>query len=256
MPLIDPEPERATELSTATVQTFEQHFLEQWSTILRAKIGLPDQGQVADQLVADFLTLLRQHQMDTRWLRRRLADAAGDEVPLRTLFGAPQPRWMGGFCVGARIVRNDARRAAQGPSPWRRSIRWSFPATTRSNARWAASEHDDLRPFRAAAGRGAPPLRTGAEGDNPYIDPASREQTACYRTFCGTSRTSCPHKTTAIQCRTMSVPLNNNNERIVDASGTPKLCVARWVDASGSPWAALRSGSACRALHKLIFGAS
>ena len=185
LPLIDPEPERATELSTATVQTFEQHFLEQWSTILRAKIGLPDQGKVADQLVADFLTLLRQHQMDYTLAWRRLADAAaGDEVPLRTLFGAHAAaldgwllRWRALFGTTPGAHRALAM-AAVNPMVIPRNHQVE-------RALEAASEHDDLRPFERLLDEVRRPYVPRA-ADNPYIDPASREQTACYRTFCGT----------------------------------------------------------------------
>ena len=49
----------------------------------------------------------------------------------------------------------------------------------------AATEYGDLGPFERLLNEVRRPFES-RDDNNPYIQPATREQTASYRTFCGT----------------------------------------------------------------------
>jgi uncharacterized protein YdiU (UPF0061 family) len=185
LPLIDPVHERATELATTAVRGFEQHFLAQWSSILRTKLGLPDGGAPADQLAADFLALLGEHKVDYTLGWRHLGDAAaGEEAALRGLFCAKAaalngwlPRWRAKFGTTPGPQRSLAM-AAVNPAVIPRNHQVE-------RALEAASAQQDLRPFEQLLEEVIRPFETRKPG-HAFTLPAPPEQTACYQTFCGT----------------------------------------------------------------------
>jgi uncharacterized protein YdiU (UPF0061 family) len=185
LPLIDPVQERAVELATAAVQAFQQHFLAHWSSILRTKLGLPDGGAAADQLVADFLALLHEHKVDYTLGWRHLGDAAaGAEEALRGLFGAKAtaldgwlPRWRAMFGTTPGPQKALAM-AAVNPAVIPRNHQVE-------QALGAASEQQDLRPFEQLLEEVSRPFEAREPG-HAFTLPAPPEQTACYQTFCGT----------------------------------------------------------------------
>jgi len=133
---------------------------------------------------------------------RRLADAAaGDEAPLRALFGdarAPDAwlaRWRARCAsedaanagTDATAVEQGATVAGSGRAGRMRCVNpWVIPRNHRvEEALAAASEEGDLAPFeRLLEALRQPYDETGAA--SPYAEPAPTAVTACYRTFCGT----------------------------------------------------------------------
>ena len=168
------------------VQGFAERFDAQWTAVLRAKLGL-DGTDAGDRALADgFLALLHQHGIDFTLAFLRLTDAAaGDEAPLRALFGTGQA------ALAPWLARWRAR-AQTGPLPqgrvaaMRRANPVYIPRNHRVEAALAAAiEHDDLAPFERLLAVLQRPFDERA-ADREFAEPAPREQTACYRTFCGT----------------------------------------------------------------------
>ena len=189
LPLIDASGERAVALASEVVNGFAGRYRAHWLIVLRAKLGLDDAGDDDDDLALgdEYLQLLHAHGVDFTLGWRRLVDAAaGDDAPLRALFGS------GADAVAAWLPRWRARRSAPGTTGADRSA-----AMARANpvyiprnhavesALSAAVEAADLAPFeRLLAVLERPFDERAADAD--YARPAPAEQTARYQTFCGT----------------------------------------------------------------------
>jgi uncharacterized protein YdiU (UPF0061 family) len=166
----------------------------------RAKLGLaaatPADDAGDSQLVQDWLTLLQAQAVDFTLAWRHLADAAHGEVPhgeqaaqLRALFADPAAldiwlaRWR---------QRCACDEAAGGPHGTARAVamRGVNPRVIARNHRVeealaAASDHGELQPFHQLLAALRDPYGE-APALAPYAEPAPPEQTAGYRTFCGT----------------------------------------------------------------------
>jgi uncharacterized protein YdiU (UPF0061 family) len=197
LPLIsqdDTEPalSRAVAQATTVIDEFPALYAAALLQGRRAKLGLQHAGDdAADTALAeDFLTLMHAQGVDFTLAWRRLADAAeGQDAPLRALFGeAPAlegwlARWR------ERCATEDGHEAQAGMQRARR-LRGANPIVIPRNhlveeALAAASDHDDLGPLhRLLEALRDPFEETPAHAR--YAEPAPREVTACYRTFCGT----------------------------------------------------------------------
>ena len=187
LPLIDPSIERAVELASEVINDFPARYRTHALTVARAKLGLDDRADAAtDQALADdFLALLHRHQVDFTLGFRRLGDAAaGDDAPLRALFTdaeAAADDWLARWRsrCGAQA---DARRA----EAMARVNPIYIPRNHLVEAALAAAvRDDDLAPFeRLLAVLERPFDERAADAD--HAQPAPAEQTARYRTFCGT----------------------------------------------------------------------
>jgi len=207
LPLIVPEGraddetavERAVADATAVLVTFPARFDAALREGRRAKLGLRPQPARPDAsshatgddpaaaLADDWLALLQRQQVDHTLAWRHLADAAaGDETPLNALFADPaalQPwlaRWRA-LCAAEAPVPAPARAAA---------LRAANPRIIPRNHRVeealaAASDHGDLGPFERLLAALRQPFGDDAALAR-YAEPAAREITARYRTFCGT----------------------------------------------------------------------
>lgn len=185
LPLLDDDAKRAGALAMAAIGKFDTHLSAHWSALLRNKIGLPDGADAADRLATEFLHLLQRHEVDYTLGWRRLGDAAaGDEAPLRAVFGAHAAalddwlaRWRALF--GATPGAERARAMAQvNPMVIPRNHLVEL-------ALEAATDYDDLGPFERLLAEVRRPFEPRDDA-NPYIQPATREETANYHTFCGT----------------------------------------------------------------------
>ena len=171
--------------ATAVIDAFPAWYEAQLLQGQRAKLGLAT-GQDGDAaLAADFLALLHAQQVDFTQAWRALADAAaGDGLALRALFGDAQP-------LEAWRVRWQARCAAEGGDPAARATAMRavnpvvIPRNHRVEEALAAATEGDLGPFKRLLSALQRPFAVGVE-DERYAEPAAREVTACYKTFCGT----------------------------------------------------------------------
>ena len=191
--------ERAVADATAVLEAFPAHYDAALRAGQRAKLGLrsrpaqPDAGHPSagdDPAVAladDWLALLHRQKVDHTLAWRHLADAAtGDEEPLRALFAEPaalQPwlvRWR------ALCAVEDAAPAAARAEALRAVNPWIIPRNHRvEEALAAASDHDDLGPFERLLHALQSPFTSDTRLAR-YAEPAPRELTARYQTFCGT----------------------------------------------------------------------
>ena len=137
-----------------------------------------------DLLAQDWLELLEQHAVDFTLGWRRLADAAeGNPELLEALFPSAD-------ALRPWLERWRRRLAQQPTSATAEAMRAVNPIYIPRNhlveeALAAASDHADLTLFERLLDVIAHPYdeRPGLED---YAQPAPREFTACYKTFCGT----------------------------------------------------------------------
>jgi uncharacterized protein YdiU (UPF0061 family) len=185
--------QRAVIACTEVIDAFPAAFDAAWRRGQRAKLGLLSTEEADDASLADaWLALLHTQAVDFTLAWRYLADAAdmadaadGRRARLQGLFadGAALDAWLARW--RARCARDGSpphERAAQ----MRRVNPWIIPRNHRvEEALAAASADDELGPFQRLLG-----ALQGPFGGDPalahYAEPAPREVTACYRTFCGT----------------------------------------------------------------------
>lgn len=183
LPLIDTDSESAIERATAVIVDFPQRLDRHWLAVMRAKLGLDASGDEAlDRMLAkDFLDLLHRHSIDFTQAFRDLYDQANGQAS-RCLniedpdFTAWQRTWH------ERQPRRDAALLER--------MRQANPYLIARNHRVeealeAAVERFDLGPCQRLVSA----IQAPFESQPAYADlaePAPREVTACYRTFCGT----------------------------------------------------------------------
>jgi serine/tyrosine/threonine adenylyltransferase len=187
LPLIDAtSTAQAVARATEVIDAFPDQYTSCWLAGARAKLGL-DTGDDGDEaLAADWLALLGAHAVDFTLAWRRLGDAAaGDERPLAALFADPvaPAAWLERWY---RRAERESRSGGERRAAMHRVNPLYIPRNQRvEEALAAASEHGDLEPFRRLLDMVTHPFdeRLGRER---YAEPAPREVTARYKTFCGT----------------------------------------------------------------------
>ena len=195
LPLLSNDPEQAVALATEVVDAFPAQYRRHLLCGQRAKLGLrrgePDDDSGDTALVEDWLSLLHEEHVDFTLGWRRLADAAaGDEAPLRALFGdarAPDAwlaRWRARWSCESD---HDSAITALGRADAMRNVNPIVIARNHrvEEALAAASDQGDLAPFQQLLDALRRPYDEATELA-PYAEPAPAAVTARYRTFCGT----------------------------------------------------------------------
>ena len=181
----DTAPDRAVAEATDAINGFIPLYEALWLSGARAKLGLTNAPTDDDGLLArDWLELLEQHAVDFTLGWRRLADAAeGNPKLLEALFPSAD-------AVRPWLERWRRRLAPQLTSATAKVMRTVNPIYIPRNhlveeALTAAFDHADLTLFERLLDVIAHPYdeRPGLED---YAQPAHREFTVCYQTFCGT----------------------------------------------------------------------
>ena len=183
LPLIDDDEARAGELAADVVNGFADRFEQHWQRVLHAKLALPDQTPEDSMLGHDYLQLLQTHRIDYTLGFRRLMDAAtGDDAPLQALFGQAQPQ------LTAWLERWRQRTGAREDTVAKlRAVNPLYIARNHQveAALAAAVDEADFAPFERLLAVLQHPFDEREE-DQAFSRPAPAEQTACYKTFCGT----------------------------------------------------------------------
>ena len=183
LPLIDDDEARAGELAADVVNGFADRFEQHWQRVLHAKLALPDQTPEDSMLGNDYLQLLQTHRIDYTLGFRRLMDAAtGDDAPLQALFGQAQPQ------LTAWLERWRQRTGAREDTVAKlRAVNPLYLARNHQveAALAAAVDEADFAPFERLLAVLQHPFDEREE-DQAFSRPAPAEQTACYKTFCGT----------------------------------------------------------------------
>jgi uncharacterized protein YdiU (UPF0061 family) len=187
LPLLDDDSDRAIQLATDAIKTFMEQFEKTWPTMARRKLGLERIEADDATLVHDFLDAMQAGLADYTLAWRYLADAAESiPAPLRSVFRGDitkldewLPRWQ------ARLARENKPTAEIAAN-----MRRVNPYVIARNhlvekALEAATINNDFAPFNQLLDVLSDPY-TEREAAHLYAIPATPEQTAGYRTFCGT----------------------------------------------------------------------
>ena len=185
LPLIDPDLDRAVTLATEAVAGFMEHFDAQFLARMRRKIGLASVEADDAGLVRGLLAAMYGQKADfTLSFRGISLAAAGDELPLRELFADPWQidRWLQEWRT--RLTR-DPQSDDERVELLRRANPEFIPRNHLVEAALdAASDHDDMEPFRRLLGVLQRPFEHHPEAADYALPPAPSDRV--YKTFCGT----------------------------------------------------------------------
>jgi serine/tyrosine/threonine adenylyltransferase len=186
LPLFEAEDtEAAAALATDEVERFGPRFLEQWTGVMRGKLGLGDARAGDATLAADLLGVLAEDGVDFTLGFRALSDVLrGDRAPLRALFDsrAPLEAWLARW--EARLDGEGADREARAASMDESNPIYIPRNHLVEEALEAAEEGLDLVPVQTMLDVLSDPF-TPRAGLERYAEPAPPHFTP-YVTFCGT----------------------------------------------------------------------
>ncbi|MGQ0710172.1 MAG: protein adenylyltransferase SelO [Rhodoferax sp.] len=184
---LDANPQAGVERANALLQGFAQEYGAQWNAVLAAKLGLDPADQDARALGDTFLGWLQEHALDyTLGFRALWHSAQGQDAALAAMgqeaWAALQPwlqRWRTAWQAQSTPVTQRLR-AMQQANPAYIARNHQVEAALE-----AAVERDDLGPYQRLLAVLAHPFDE-READQDYARAAPAQQTACYRTYCGT----------------------------------------------------------------------
>ncbi|MCA9175508.1 MAG: YdiU family protein [Planctomycetales bacterium] len=196
LPLINPDSiDTAISQAANVVERFMPLYEAEWCKIARAKLGLAQSEATQDDidsdidsdidLARDWLKLLQEHAVDFTLGWRRLADAveppAEGSAPL-----FPTPAFEPWLARWRRRLNRQPGVAAEAACVIRSHNPLYIPRNHLvEEALAAATDSMDLLPLERLLEVVTDPCRD-RPAEQRYAEPASREFTACYRTFCGT----------------------------------------------------------------------
>ena len=187
LPVIDSDPNRATELALEVIAAFPAWFERDWIAGMRSKLGLtiPQDGDL--DIVKGLLDVMHANEADFTLTFRRLCDAAGNsenDAGPRALFADPYAydRW-------AATWQYRLAREPRSPEERSQAMRRANPAFIPRNHRVeqaldAAVEREDFAPFSELL----LVLSRPYEEQDAYLEyalPAQADERV-FRTFCGT----------------------------------------------------------------------
>lgn len=190
LPLLDDDPERAVSLAVEVLDSFPARYGHHWLAYMRRKLGLTGDDPEDLALATDFLAAMEGQAVDFTQAFRELANAAADaaegaDTALRALFADAS-------ALDGWLARWRARSTAELATPAQRAraMRAVNPVYIPRNhkveeALSAAVEQGDLVPFETLLAVLQQPFDERPEWA-AYAQPAPAEQSADYRTFCGT----------------------------------------------------------------------
>ncbi len=186
LPLLDEDPQRAVTLANEVVDTFARRYQRHWIALMRKKLGILTLEAGDPKLIEDFLSTMAEQRVDFTLAFRHLSAALyGNEEPLRAL-------WMEPTGIAAWLVRWRDRLARDGAPPEEQAEvqRLANPIYIPRNhqveiALKAAVEHEDLAPLDRLLTVLSHPFDEQPDAA-AYALPATADQAAGYRTFCGT----------------------------------------------------------------------
>jgi uncharacterized protein YdiU (UPF0061 family) len=191
LPLLADDEPQAVAHATEVIDAFPAWYRDALLQGQRAKLGLRTAEEGDAALADDWLALLHAERVDFTLAWRHLADiAAGDDAPLRALFADPQApgAWLSRW--RERCAREDGEAGPTAGVERARRLRAVNPRVMPRNHRVeealaAASDEGHLAPFERLLDALKRPY-DDAPDLAPYAEPAPRQVTAAYRTFCGT----------------------------------------------------------------------
>lgn len=187
VPLIDADTMRALERAKVAVESFAERYARHKIQVQRAKLGLTGSDPNDEALAESFLDLLLAYRIDFTLGFRRLIDAAaGDMVPLRRLFSQNPPALEEWVLRWSTCMRHDNGDLNERLAEMRRANPMYIPRNYQvERALDAAVRRNDLGHFERLLGVVGRPFEERTS-DLRFAEPAPPEETAGYRTFCGT----------------------------------------------------------------------
>lgn len=191
LPLIDTNPDAAVEAATEVIHAWPSLYQPAWLGVFRAKLGLLPAGHAdeADRALAtDYLQLLHTWQVDHTLGFRLLAALlrTGDATALAERLGPGTAAFQPWLALWQQRLAQQAGTLAEAADRMDDTNPLVIPRNHLVEAALDAATHDgNLRPFEAllaAIQRPFDPAQTGTV----WAQPGTPEQTAGYRTFCGT----------------------------------------------------------------------
>lgn len=176
-------PDEAITAATGVLDSFEARYERHFATGMASKIGLDDVSADPD-LIADLLTLMREHRADWTGTFRALADELrGDQVPITSLLprehiGPWLDRWRSALAAAGR----DPEAVA---STMDRVNPVYIPRNHQVDAALRAATEGDLEPFGRLLTAVTHPFERRTEWAH-YAAPAPQAFSDTFQTFCGT----------------------------------------------------------------------
>ena len=184
--LIDPVPEKAAELATATLESLTAEFDVRFLGGMRRKIGLSMPAESDAGLIRQLLSAMREAHADFTLTFRRLALAADDTADppgSGALFasGSALEAWLRDW---KERLRSDPQAAAQRVASMRAANPAFIPRNHRVQAALDAAETGDYSLFRKLLGVLQRPYADQPEASEYALPPEASERVL--QTFCGT----------------------------------------------------------------------
>ncbi len=180
LPLIDDDGERAVELATELLDSYQPRYDAAWLDGMRAKLGLDGVDDGDRALAEDWLVLLGEHRVDMTTGFRHLALAADGSlehrVAVTAMFDEPITDWFDRWT--ARLAPNAASTMLQTNPIY-------IPRNHLVEQALAAANAGDLAPFDELLAVVTDPF-TERDGLDRFATPAPDGFTRGYQTFCGT----------------------------------------------------------------------
>jgi uncharacterized protein YdiU (UPF0061 family) len=182
LPLIDDDTDTAVAAATAVLRSFTDRFQLAYDAGMRAKLGLADEREGDDQLVAELLRLMHAQKVDFTSCFRALSKAArGDVDGVRSRFAQRQEfdgwssRWLHRLGSDREAIAAQMDRVNPVYIPRNHLVEEALAAATMG----------DMTPFERLREAFADPFQE-RDGLERYAEPAPPAFDGTYRTFCGT----------------------------------------------------------------------
>ncbi len=185
LPLLAEDEETAVGLATQQVEDFQVHYRRAWLAVMRRKMGLKREEEGDAALAEGFLDAMFAGEADFTLAWRALADAA-EGIPNRGLFAANPEKFDAWLPLWKARLSREERPGERIAADLRLANPYLIPRNHLvEEALEAASRNGNLQPFDRLLEALSTPYE---EKDDSlrFSRPAPREQTARYKTFCGT----------------------------------------------------------------------
>ena len=185
VPLIDSDADRAIAAATEVLRSFVPRYEARFQSLMRAKLGLVQDGPEEARLVQRLLDLMEAQGADWTLTFRRLSDALrGAPGAVRAQFSEPAAfdSWLADWRA---CVETGPSTAADRALAMDRVNPIVIPRNHTVEAALDAAVAGDAAPFEALLTAITAPF-TETAGQEVFILPPPQEFTEGYRTFCGT----------------------------------------------------------------------
>jgi uncharacterized protein YdiU (UPF0061 family) len=178
LPLIDADADRAVQLATGVIEEFSREFGDQWSSVMRRKLGLFTEEEGDGALIQGLLDAMQRDHSDFTLTFRRLCAAAESEAEQAEL----DAQWLGQWRT--RMAR-EPQRAGEHAAFMRRVNPVFIPRNHRIEAAIvAAVENENFAPFEELTQVLSRPYEEQPAFAD-YANPPKPDERVL-QTFCGT----------------------------------------------------------------------